>query len=594
MSWSSVFLRFTCLSFISALTLSTMAANAPESSTEEAVVWVFFADKPSLTTEEVSQWAQTTFHPKALTRRATRRTLPGLFDERDWPVNNEYVKAIRGATTKVRTVSRWLNAVSAVVSRSQRTQIEALPFVRAVQDVSSIKRADIDRVISADIVPDDLIPPADFYGFSSIQLNQINLIELHNAGFTGNGVIIGILDTGFKLSHEAFNHPDHPLKVIAQYDFMNDDPIAEPEPGDAANQHDHGTYILGGLGAYLPDVLVGGAYDASYVLAKVEDVASEYFAEEDWFVAGLEFLEQNGADVATSSVVMYDNYTQDQLDGRTSVMTIGYNVAAENGMHCFQAAGNEGHDSDPTTSHLLAPADAFQVVTVGAIDINNNSAGFTSDGPTADGRVKPEILSRGVGAYTVNPRNDDGISTVSGTSIATPIAAAAAACITEARPNWTVGQLRTALTRSADYYQAHKTFDPLYIRGFGIMNALEAASSDVDCLRLDVDELIGGTMADIVVEGAQPGWRVAILWSTQRGSFSNSTGGWCVDFGLKLPGGNIASRTAGMGKSDGAGTFTKSILVPAGFRGRTVFLQAAQQNTCPESCMSNIEQRPIN
>jgi subtilisin family serine protease len=231
------------------------------------------------------------------------------------------------------------------------------------------------------------------------------------------------------------------------------------------------------MGAYNPTVLVGGAYDAGYILAKVEDYEFEYPAEEHLFVAGLEFIEANGGDVATSSVVIYDYYPQDQLDGLTSVMTIGINTATANGLHCCQGVGNQGHDSNPATSTLLPPADGFQVITVGSVDSAGASAWFTSDGPTADGRVKPEVLARGVLTRTVHPDVDTAYQEVNGASFATPTTAGAVACVVQAHPEWTVDQMRWALTHTADYYVANWTFDPLYIRGYGISDVLAAFNS---------------------------------------------------------------------------------------------------------------------
>ena len=114
---------------------------------------------------------------------------------------------------------------------------------------------------------------------------------------------------------------EHPLRIVAEHDFVNDDGNTAPEPGDPSGQHNHGTWILGTMGAYLPNSLVAGAYDARFILAKVEDLSAEYPLEEDYFVAGLEFIEANGGDVATSSVVIFNHYTQDELDGMTSAMT---------------------------------------------------------------------------------------------------------------------------------------------------------------------------------------------------------------------------------------------------------------------------------
>jgi subtilisin family serine protease len=313
-----------------------------------------------------------------------------------------------------------------------------------------------------------------FYGHSESQLQQIGLPALHQAGFTGKGVIIGVLDTGFRKTHEVFNHAEHPLRVVAEWDFVNDDANTDIEPGDTPEQHEHGTYILAILAAYKPGELVGAAYDASYILCKVEEVPDEYNGEEDFFVAGLEFIETNGGDVATSSVVIYVGYTPDELNGSTSPMTKAVNAATENGLHFCQGAGNMGHDTDPTTNHLLPPADAFHAITCGAVLEDGSIAPTSSDGPTADGRVKPEVLTRGVDVWTVSADGNRGYRTVSGTSAATPQLCAAVACLLQARPGWNVGRMRSALFTTADGYTANLTFDPAFVRGYGVISAASA------------------------------------------------------------------------------------------------------------------------
>ncbi len=454
-------------------------------------VWVLFADKGPIDAARALAELPRTYNRRAVERRRLRRTTAGLFDERDLPVHRPYVDAVTGTGATVRAASRWVNGVSALASPVQVESIAALPFVTKIQAVRRLTR-EVPPVESIDLDPPEGVAGGSFYGLAEEQLSQINLPALHQQGFTGAGVIIGVLDTGFATTHVAFNHPDKPLQVVAEWDFVNDDPETGPEPGDPISQHNHGTQVLGTMAAYEPGVLVGGAYDASYILTKPEDLTGEYLAEEDLFVAALEFIEANGGDIATSSLVFFDHYTQDQLDGLTSVMTNGFNTATSNGVHCFQAAGNEGHDLDPATSSLLPPADAFQVVTVGAVDVTGGSASFTSDGPTADGRVKPEILARGVDSATVTPNNDVGHAAVDGTSFATPTTAGAAACIVQAHPQWTVDQLRYALTRTADYYTANAAFDPLYIRGYGISDmAGAAAASPPHPADLDGDGEVG-------------------------------------------------------------------------------------------------------
>lgn len=461
---------------------------ALQGQTETTTVWIMFADKGNIHTAAALAELETTYNKRAIERRRARRTAPGLFDERDLSVHGPYVQLVQETGAKLRVTSRWCNAVSVDATAAQIHEIATYAFVEKIQPVRSLRPL---PVRSPDTVADtprnmDPLAAGGFYGLSQDQLQQINLINLHDAGYTGKGVVIGILDTGFRKSHIAFNHAFNPLLIVAEYDFVNDDFETGPEPGDPLNQHNHGSFILGTLAAFSPQTMVGGAYTASYILAKVEQIGSEFLAEEDWFVAGLEFIEANGGDVATSSLTIQGFYTQDELDGMTSVMTIGLNVATANGLHCCQGAGNSGHDADPSTAHLVPAADAFLTLTCGAVDLNGNIASFSSDGPTADGRVKPELLARGVNTFTIDPTGDDSYTSVSGTSLSTPLEAAAVACLVQAHPDWTVRQMRSALLETADFYVANGTFDPLFVRGFGIINAHDAwqaeprATGDLD------------------------------------------------------------------------------------------------------------------
>jgi serine protease AprX len=460
--------------------------------------WVFFTDKgidsPDKYRRAVRRVADT-YNERAKRRRMLRgdSALQGgpLFDEHDLPVVQEYVDAVAATGAKIHVVSRWVNAVSAWATRGQVERIAALPCVRALQPVARAARVD---ALDVQEVGNDAFSDRDGggargldYGWSAEQLAQINLLALHLEGFTGDGVVVGILDTGFHRTHEAFNNPDHPLQVVAEYDFINNDGNADFELGDPEGQFSHGTLILGCLGAYMPGELVGGAYDASFILCKTEDIAGEYPAEEDNFVAGLEFIETNGGDMSTASLGYINWYTQDDLDGQTAVTTIAVNISTSLGVHHCNAAGNGSHDFDPETSHLIAPADAFQGITCGAVDSNGDMAGFSSDGPSADERVKPELLARGVSTYTVSPYSDTEYATASGTSLSTPMVACAVACLVGAQPEWTVDQMREQLFYTADYYVANGTYDPLFVRGYGILDALAAYSACPGDLDGDTD-----------------------------------------------------------------------------------------------------------
>jgi len=459
--------------------------------------WVRFADKgvaPGAPMNAALEAVAAGYDRKAVQRRMMRRTAPGLFDERDLPVAPAYVEAVAATGARVHVESRWLNAVSVRLTPAQMTAISRLPFVTSLEPVRRGRR--IDPVVAER--PAAPTAPLGFYGLSEEQIVQIGLDQLHAAGATGSGVVIGILDTGFRRDHEAFNHPDHTLLVVAEHDFINDDGNTGIDDGDPENQHNHGTLILGTIGAYMPGTLVGAAYDASFILCKTEDITDEYQGEEDNYVGGLEFIEMNGGDVATSSLGYIDWYTQADLDGLTAVTTIAVNVATANGLHCCTAAGNSGHDDDPATSHLLAPSDAFQVIACGAVNIEGEIAGFSADGPSADGRVKPEVLARGVGTWTVSSSANDGYRDASGTSLSTPLVASAVACMVQAQPGWTVDQLRDLLFRTADYFGSSGGFDPLFIHGYGIIDAFAAVSADCNGNGIhDADDISGGSSDDV-------------------------------------------------------------------------------------------------
>jgi hypothetical protein len=447
--------------------------------------WVYFEDKGLRDKAHFRRElvrAADRLSPRARQRRLSRREVPGLVDYNDIAVSPAYVKRVLDTGASLSIESSWLNAISVRGTRAQFERIAKLPFVDRIVPVGR-------GVLTGGAVPTTELHPAPpagtaapaasigpvpvqaFYGLSEPQLDQLGLIDVHQRGYTGEGVVIGILDTGFHRGHEAFNQPGHEVDVIAEWDFVNGDGNTGKEPGDHPSQHAHGTYILGTLAAYLPGTLVGAAYDASFVLAKTEDVANEYQQEEDFYVAGLQFLEANGADVVTSSLGYIDWYTQSDLDGQTAVTTIGVNLATANGVYCCTAAGNGGNDVNPATSSLIAPADAWDVVTCGAVDANGDTVGFSSDGPTADGRVKPEVLARGFTTYTVCAFTDASCTTgVHGTSLSTPLIAGVLGCLSQAHPRWRVKTMRIRLFRTGDYFKAHKATDPLFVKGYGIPN----------------------------------------------------------------------------------------------------------------------------
>ncbi len=452
--------------------------------------WIMLA--PKELPKRALRLSDTPLTQRAVDRRAARGSMRELISSADLPIAQARIDCVTATGASLRTVSRWLNLASVNATPAELRSIVRLPFVRGAFPVHHSQRVEL--VESGEAVEGGI---AGSGAWSDAQLTQIGVDGMHARGFFGAGQIIGVLDTGFHRSHAGFSSVAHPLDVIAEWDFINNDGNTGIEPGDPGNQHWHGSAVLGFMGAYLPGQMIGAAYEAQFILAKTEDVSSETPIEEDYYVAGLEFIEANGADIATSSLGYIDWYTPEQLDGVTAVTSRGVNIATALGMICCTAAGNQGNDGNPATNHLLAPADALQVISCGAVEFDGATAWFTSDGPSADGRVKPEVCARGVNCYTIDPNNPAAITSGSGTSFATPLVAGAVATVLQARAEYSVNAMRNALFTTASDMLANGTFDSLYRRGYGIMDALGAASINRDLEDINLDGFVGA--ADLAI-----------------------------------------------------------------------------------------------
>lgn len=439
-------------------------------------VWIAFEDKlpgADATARDAALAAARAALPgRTLQRRALRGTAPAV-GERDLPVAAAHRAAVAATGARLHHESRWLNALSASVDGAQLAAVAALPGVREVRLVARSVAPRLSDVRAQAPGPPAADGGAVSYGASQTQHELINLDALHALGHAGAGVVIGVLDTGFVTTHDAFNDLSHPLQVLAAWDFVDDDPVVGIEPLDDPDQHFHGTFILGELAAWLPGVLVGAAWQAQYVLCKTEDVTQEVQAEEDQYVAGLEFAEFHGADVCTSSLGYIDWYQQSDLDGQTAITTQAVNVATSLGVVCCTAAGNGGYDLDPASSHLLAPGDAFEALTVGAVEPTWENGSFSSDGPTADGRVKPEIMAMGTQVWSVWPYDDFQLAEAAGTSTSTPEIAGLAACLLSAKPETSVAGMRQRILSSGWYFNLPLP-DPLFLWGWGVPDAADA------------------------------------------------------------------------------------------------------------------------
>jgi subtilisin family serine protease len=416
---------------------------------ESVKVWVFFTDKGFDDAERYQRALGQA--EKGLTSRAAWRrskTMKGpLVDFRDLPVNQAYIDKLSDSQARLRQRSRWLNAASFEVSLGELEEIAKLSFVRSIRPLLGGKRKPI-RIESDREDPLQGKGAFDLnYGASYSQLQQLNIPAVHNLGYCGQGILVCMLDTGYRKDHQAFQLAYAQGRVLAEWDFINDDGNTQNELGDPSAQHNHGTCTWSALGGAADGNLYGPAYGAYFILAKTEDTSIEQPIEEDNWVAGIEWADSIGADVTSSSLAYMDWYTYSDMDGNTAVTTIAADIAAQRGIVVCNAMANAG----PGSGTLHAPADADSIIACGAVYSTGDIVYFSSRGPSFDGRTKPEVCARGVSTSCADPYNPTGYTTASGTSLSTPLIGGAAAVILSAHPEWTPMQVREAMMMSGDH-----------------------------------------------------------------------------------------------------------------------------------------------
>ena len=445
---------------------------------ETLKVWVLFADKGFSTASDqrraIDQY-QSQMSNRAKYRRELRAHLRRP-DFTDLPIESRYIEAVLQLGGKLRSKSRWLNGVGLEATAQEIREIARLSFVRAVDPIHQ-------HIMFFEVPTSDSFSPSapSFakvldYGNAKTQITQIQADFLHQENFFGENIVIGLLDTGFNLEHTALERVD----VIAQHDFINDDVnTADEVDQDDPDQDNHGSVVLGILAGDAPGQLIGVAPRARYLLGKTESVSQngvvfERQIEEDWWVEGLEWLEEMGADVVSSSLGYFDWYRFVDLDGKTSKVTIAANLAVQKGMPVVIAAGNLGaqpiSDAFGLPGRITPPADGFDVLAIGAVDRDGQVLPFSSRGPTFDGRIKPDLMAMGAGVTSINTTTREGFSSDHlGTSSATPLAAGAVALLMEAFPLATVQDIVNTLRMTAS--QSDK---PDNIAGYGVIRARAA------------------------------------------------------------------------------------------------------------------------
>ena len=449
------------------------------SATAQYNCWIQFANKRGTTGSLSNPSAY--LSAQSLARRAKQQI---NIDSTDLPVSNTYVQAVlqQGATLKSR--SRWLNGVTVILPDTILLAVfRAMSFVKNVE--LTLTPAGY-KLAAPSKTPEMPAMISDTYGNAATQIDMHNGRKLHAAGFRGKGMVIGVLDAGFYQTDQisVFDSLRLQNRLLGTQDF------ADPSVSFFSNTESHGTSVLSTMAADLPDQMIGTAPDASYWLIRTEYSPTEYLVETDNWVAGLEFADSVGVDIINSSLgyTEFDNsamnYTYQTLNGRTSRASIAATMAARKGMIVVNSAGNEGNK---TWHYISVPADADSILTVGAVDYSGAHVYFSGYGPTADGRIKPDVCA--VGYQTVIASSANTITTGNGTSFSSPVMAGLVACVWQALPSFTNIQIINLFKQYSTQYSS-----PDNTLGYGIPDVYALYKNNVVSTSLGSEQQSKGSV----------------------------------------------------------------------------------------------------
>ena len=418
------------------------------------VFFVSFTDKPEKSAPALS--------PRAVEQRA-KWDIPT--DAMDYPVAHLYVDSLRRMGAKVFHTSRWFNGATVEMSDELASKVQNLDFVEAVEmtrDNSESLYASKRRVITREETSDD---PGII---TEQQLGLYNLLPLHEAGFEGQGILMAVCDGGFYNANilTCFRQEQE----LGHFDFTDDAVDIYGHTGT------HGTECLSTISGSTT-IYKGAATKANYYLMRSEESKTESPKEMDNLVVALETADSLGVNVFSVSLgyTEFDNSSwtlpKTALNGKSTRASLAATIAARKGMLVFVAAGNDGTSSWRT---ICSPADADSIITVGAVTTDSVAGNFSSYGPSADGRVKPEVCAVGVRTTLIHPNGT--IVTSNGTSFATPLMAGFAASLWSALPDENAMQIRDRIIRSAHLYPNN---DPRHQMGYGIPDAWQAYQMDL-------------------------------------------------------------------------------------------------------------------
>lgn len=398
------------------------------------------------------------------TKALERRQRQGLkIDSTDLPVCTQYVNTLYQMGVNIIVKGKWENFVT--VSCNDSTiinRISSLPFVKSVERVWRRPPSKRQKNIQRDtLINQPQTYPGTYYGAGTAQIQISHGDKLHEAGYRGQGMKVAVIDAGY--------HNADRIKALANTHIEGTKSFVNTDE-DIYAGHKHGMMVWSCMAMNCPNTMVGTAPEASYWLLCSEDDHSEHLVEQDYWSAAVEFADSVGVDVINTSLGYYTfddslkNYTYRQLDGHYSLMSRQASHIADKGMVLVCSAGNSGANS---WKKITPPADAENVLTVGAIDKQGILANFSSVGNTADNRIKPDVVAVG---YKADMMGTDGnLTTANGTSFASPILCGMVVCLWQACPTLTAKELIALVRRAGD-----RADWPDNIYGYGIPDMWKA------------------------------------------------------------------------------------------------------------------------
>lgn len=425
--------------------------------------WVYFTNKQDSAYYLANPLEMLT--QRALDRRSAQGIALTVEDVPITPAYLSWVSSSQGITVMAK--SKWMNAVHVRGTVADISSLAQLTFVSSIDfaDASLNTGKGIKPLIAKPTQRPAAIMANYDYGTSSAQITMLNGHTLHQQDYTGGGKIIAVMDNGFPgvNNTQPFQRLNDNNLILGGYNYVAGN-------NNVYTGGNHGTMVLSSMGGYVEGQLVGTAPDAHYYLFVTEDTAGENPVEESYWVQAAEAADSLGVDIINTSLgyFTYDkpsySYSYSDLNGQTSFISRGANIAFSKGMVIVVAAGNSGTTVNP---YIWVPADAPGVLTIGAVNSSEARASFSSVGPTADNRIKPDVMAMGVSAVVATPTAT--ITTVNGTSLSSPIICGLAACLWQALPQLTNSQLMQLIKQSADRYT-----NPDNFYGYGIPDFAQA------------------------------------------------------------------------------------------------------------------------